>query len=205
MTISASYGAGGSVVGPAVAAKLGVEFLDRPLTAAQTQRVGEAPGEGATEEERTEGFLERVLSSFARMPEAFGPGTLAPSVVTRDETIRHRAEERLTEFRDGPGGVVLGWGGTAILTGAYHVRLDGPREERVRRAMTIEGLDERAARRRLDDTDRVRAAYMRRLYGVDVRDPALYHLTIDSTAIPLDATVDLVAAAATAFFAVRIP
>ena len=39
---------------------------------------------------------------------------------------------------------------------------------------------------------------MRRLYRTDPADPSLYHLVIDSTAIPLDAVVELILAAARA-------
>jgi cytidylate kinase len=197
VTISASYGAGGSVVGPAVADRLDVEFLDRPLTAAETQQVGDAAGEGATEDERTEGILERLLSGFAQLSEVFNPDL----VVTRDQRVRQRAEERLHAFEAESGGVVLGWGSALILPNAFHVRLDGPIEARLRQAMKIERLlDKETARRRQYETDRIRTNYMRRLYGVDVRDPCLYHLVIDSTAIPLAAAVDLIANATKAFF-----
>jgi cytidylate kinase len=37
---------------------------------------------------------------------------------------------------------------------------------------------------------------MRQFYGVDVRDPRLYHLVIDSTSIELDACVELIVRAA---------
>ena len=37
---------------------------------------------------------------------------------------------------------------------------------------------------------------MRRAYGVDGGDPALYHLALDSTALGLDACVELIVTAA---------
>ena len=37
---------------------------------------------------------------------------------------------------------------------------------------------------------------MRHFYHADPRDPGLYHLTIDATAIPLDAVVELIERAA---------
>ena len=37
---------------------------------------------------------------------------------------------------------------------------------------------------------------MQHFYRVDARDPSLYHLVIDSTAIPLDTVVELICIAA---------
>ena len=48
------------------------------------------------------------------------------------------------------------------------------------------------------ETDRAREAYVQQFYGVDARDAALYHLVIDSTALALDACVELIALAAAA-------
>jgi cytidylate kinase len=39
---------------------------------------------------------------------------------------------------------------------------------------------------------------VRHFYHVDARDPALYHLVIDSTAIPLGACADIIVEAAQA-------
>ena len=50
--------------------------------------------------------------------------------------------------------------------------------------------------KRLDETDRAREAYVRHFYHADPHDPALYHLTIDSTAIPLETVVDVIERAA---------
>ena len=50
--------------------------------------------------------------------------------------------------------------------------------------------------RRLED--RARIEYVRRAYGVDGMDPALYHLMLDSTALSLDACVELIVAASQA-------
>ena len=40
VTVAALYGAGGSVVGPRVAERLGVEFLDRAIPASVARRMG---------------------------------------------------------------------------------------------------------------------------------------------------------------------
>ena len=46
--------------------------------------------------------------------------------------------------------------------------------------------------------DDARHAYVHHVYRCDARDSKHYHLVIDSTAIPLDACVELIAGAATA-------
>jgi hypothetical protein len=50
--------------------------------------------------------------------------------------------------------------------------------------------------RRLAETDRARSLYLRRFYDRDSRDPALYHLMLDSTVVPLAVCTDLIATAA---------
>jgi hypothetical protein len=62
----------------------------------------------------------------------------------------------------------------------------------------ISGLDRKTAERALHHTDRAHAEYARTCYGVSLDDPALFHVMIDSTLIPLDACVELIATGATA-------
>ena len=65
----------------------------------------------------------------------------------------------------------------------------------------MDGIDLKEAERRLKQNDTAREGYVRHYYGVDASDPRLYHLVVDSTAIPLDACVQLVADAARALSA----
>jgi hypothetical protein len=192
VTLSASYGAGGSVIGPELARLLRAGFLDRAV------RAGEAPAEAAAEEERAQGLIARILSSFARMPDAFGPS--AP-LGDADATLREETESHIRSFlADHEAAVVLGWGATLVVPEAFRVRLRGPAEARVLRALGIEGIERAEAERRMAHTDRVRSAYVRRLYDRDWDDPALYHLVLDSTVIDTGSCARLLASAAEAFW-----
>jgi cytidylate kinase len=62
--------------------------------------------------------------------------------------------------------------------------------------MRIQGVDRDTAKERMRQTDRARDAYVRHFYGADPKDTSLFHLIVDSTAISLDACVDLIARAA---------
>ena len=118
-----------------------------------------------------------------------------------EEQVRNEVESSIRALADSTGGVVLGRGGMAVLAdrpGTFHVRLQGPKRRRIRQAMQREGIDEAKAARRLRETDRARALYLRRFYDCDADDPTHYHLIIDSTVVPVATCADLIAWAATA-------
>ena len=90
--------------------------------------------------------------------------------------------------------MILGRAAAVVLgkDRGLHVRLDGPAERRIAQGAVIGGISEQQARERLQAADKARTAYVRRLYRTDPADPSLYHLVIDSTAIPLDAVTELI-------------
>jgi cytidylate kinase len=67
--------------------------------------------------------------------------------------------------------------------------------------MAIGGrLSEADARRQLEQTDRIRSLYWRRLYKRDIADSDYYHLIIDSTVLDLGVVRDLIITGARAFW-----
>ena len=117
--------------------------------------------------------------------------------VLAGEDYRRETEHLIIEHAAG-GAVILGRAGAVILrgrSGALHVRLDGPPARRVAQAMALEGFSKSDAERLRRDGDRAREAYVRHFYGCDARDPSLYHLVIDSTALAPDRVVDVIEAA----------
>lgn len=205
ITVSATYGAGGSVIAPRLAAEMGLPFVDRLITADASEDAARQARsqEGLVQGEQESTPTGRFLSYFARaatVGAVIGPD---PDLMD-DDDIRSRAEEALQGLASGAGGVVLGRAGAIVLASrplAYHVRLDGPVERRVAWAAPFEQLDLEAARRRQAETDRARTSYVKRLYRKDPADPSLYHLVVDPTVIGTDAAVEVIQVAAAAFFA----
>jgi len=196
ITISASYGAGGSQIGPAVAQRLGVEFLDRAIPARVAERLQVPLDEALAHDESLGDAIGRFVSSFALLPEL--AGALVQSGVLAGEDYRRETERLLREHAAG-GAVILGRAGALVLAdepGALHVRLGGPRERRVAQAMRLRGLEHDDAEAQRKNSDRAREAYVRHFYGRDAKDPTLYHLVIDSTALPHDAVVEAIVACA---------
>jgi cytidylate kinase len=198
VALSATYGAGGNVVGPEVAERLGVPFVDRaiPVQVAEELDVSVDHAE-AHEEEAAESFLDRFLRGFIGTDVGV-PAPVPPETFTAEDFRRATEEVLVRQARTGEG-VILGRAAVVVLReapGVLRVRLDGPVEARVRQAMRIGGADEETARETVRRLDRTQADYARRFYGVDIRDCSLYHLVLDSTVIELDVCAELIVSAA---------
>lgn len=203
LTISATFGAGGTIVGPEVAKRLQLPYLERLITPVVAARHAAIDLEEVLNaEERVEGLWSRVLDAVATMPAIFG--TTMPDTeqhAQAESRLRDRVEATIRQITRDRGGVIVGRGATWILTNnpnVFRVRLDGPRNRRVAQAMRWEGLKRDEAERRLTEVDRARAAYVRRFYGCDVGSPSHYHLVLDSTLVPLEVCAQVITRAASA-------
>jgi len=203
VTVSATYGTGGSVIAPRLAEALELPFIDRFISGdlpamARATRSEEGLAEG--EQESTPAG--RFLSYFARA--ASVGSMMAPDpMIDDDETIRGRSEEALKSVAAGTPGVVLGRAAAVVLASrprAYHVRLDGPAARRIEWATGFEGLDKEGATKRQAETDKARTAFVKRLYRVDPADPSLYHIVLDSTVLGVERATAVLADAARSFF-----
>ena len=202
VTISAGYGAGGSIVAPRVARLLELPLLDRAISvrvAAQLHvSVPEAEG-GAVRRSLTERFFTALAALTA---DVVAVGTdAAPRDLAEppDEAGQFRAQaEAIMRAALASGAVILGRAGAAAFQdepGVLRVRLFGPADARIAQAIRLGDGDQATARQRLAEVDRARAQYVRRLYRAGIDDPDLFHLHIDSTVLPLEACADLIAAA----------
>jgi cytidylate kinase len=194
VTISASYGAGGSWVGPEVAERLGWRFIDRAIPVEVAGRLAVPVAHAEAHDEAAAPRFTRLL---ARLPNT--SGVVVPEATSAE--FCRETERLLIEAADEGDVVVLGRAAAIVLRdrpGALHARLDGPEEARAAQGMRVEAIDEDEARRRLRDSDRARMDYVKHFYRADPRDPRHYHLVLDSTALPLETCVALIVAAARA-------
>lgn len=200
VTVSASYGAGGSEIGPAVAAALGLPFVDRAIPVGVAHKLDVPLDLAEQRDERTDRGLWRAIASMALVPEMSGAGPLAYHTFADEHAFREKTEEVLLELA-AAGAVLLGRAAALVLAGrpdALHVRLDGPVDARVAGTVRRTGRPETEVRRALRSNDAARAAYVRTFYRADPADARHYHLVLDTTAVPWDAAADLVVAAARA-------
>ncbi|MBB4933705.1 cytidylate kinase [Lipingzhangella halophila] len=221
VTISATYGAGGSAIGRSVAERLDVPFVDRAVPNEVAREIGCRLEDVLEHDDRAPAGFDRLLASAAKLPSVTLGSVDASFVGATDADGRLLFDEEFVEHTErvirkvaSIGGVILGRAAAIVLADhehALHVRLDGARERRLAQAATMREAvrDEAPATgddapaqeaaawqpptmRELDDNDRARAAYVRRFYRVNAEDPRHYHLVLDSTAISRETCADLI-------------
>jgi cytidylate kinase len=205
VTISAQYGAGGSRVAPAVAEELGVPFVARAIPVQVARELGVSVDESLAHDDRAErGRVTRWLAGVAQVATlGFSVGSVDAIGVRAGEPSDHafvtHTEDVIRHVAESGGGVILGRAAALVLAEeprALHVRLHGPAGARLRQAAALRGIDEAAAQQEMAETDSARGAYVKRFYQHDPEDPRLYHLSCDSTAIPISAVVAMITTAA---------
>ncbi len=182
VTISHEMGAGGPEIGQQVAERLGYRYVDHELISDAAHRYG---------------LLEEKLSHLDESK---------PSLFERFDAETRRyitvIQTALFEFAEQDRVVLMGRGGQWLLRGISHhlrARVMAPFECRVKRlAAKLAGpMGEKASPRtvmemiRRDDTERT--GRMRYLYEVDLADPALYDLTINTEKLAVATAVELIA------------
>lgn len=202
VTISAIYGAGGSVIGPQLAERLGLPFYDRLIHGVGSPTV-EGLAERLTNEERNQAPPGRIVAGLSSMSGALGLSV--PDVGDLDPlaTLRRQVETSVRRVGTGTGGVVLGRAAAIVLADhptAFHIRLQGPAHRCMAIGMKIEGISAEQAKSFQADTDRTRARFVSRLFDRDAGDARLYHLVIDATALSFSYCVQLIADAAEQFW-----
>src|SRR6266852_9751574 len=178
--ISHQMGAGGPEIGMALAQRLGYRYVNQELLLDAARRYG-------LDEEQLSHHEESKPTLFERF----------------DTETRHHITVLQTtqfEFAEKDDAVLMRGGGQWLLRGVPHalrVRLVAPFEHRVKQwikrttEMTGETPNQRAAADLVRRDDAEKAGRMRYLYEVDVADPTLYELVVNTEKLKYEAVVDI--------------
>jgi len=203
VTISRQYGAGGLSVAPALADALGFRLIDRQITEEAARRMGVDPEMALSRDERAPALVEEIGMALAAGTPQFDVGR---SSEVDDRILAENSRAVMESLGDAGGFVILGRGGQAALKGrpdAFHLSLVGERPDRIRRVARSRGISEKEAAARCDRVDADRAAYVRKFYGVDIRDPLLYDVVLNTTRLGVDGATDVALAAVRRKLALR--
>ena len=185
ITISHEMGAGGPEIGITVAQRLGYRYADHELILDTAQRYG---------------LLEEKLSHLDESK---------PSFFERLDTETHQyitaIQTTLLEFADQDNVVLMGRSGQWLLRGIPHVlrvRVKAPFELRVKRALKKmagqmgEAVNPRTVTDMVRRDDAEKAGRFRYLYELDINDPSLYELVLNTEKVSTETAVELIATAA---------
>jgi cytidylate kinase len=224
ITVSRQLGSTGSYMAAEAASLLGYRYLDREIlqhAAVQAGFPDEAMIEALAYQESVPGFLMRVFEALGRM----SPVPLMPSATLREgqayaealntdlaqelmaERERSTAAERYRDliqqvvqrYAEVGGVIVAGRGGQVILRhrrNALHVRVYASTPMRVRTLVARESISHQEAEAEIRRSDRERARYLQRFFGVAWDDPSLYDLSINADHITLSMGAHLITEAA---------
>jgi cytidylate kinase len=205
LTLSAGYGTGGSQIARALAQRLSYQLMDRAITSAVAEQLNlsvEEAGRGARSRSLAEKFFGPLATMSGAVVGSDEQAAANTALTAGNDQVFRQSAEHIMRAALPNGAVILGRAGAAALHGlpeVLTVRLFGPRQRRAAHAAAVEAVDLDVAEARLTEVDQARARYVRRLYGCDIDDPELYDVQIDSTLIPANSCVEVIATAFRAF------
>jgi CMP/dCMP kinase len=206
VTISRELGAGGDVIGQAVALELGVPYYDKEIIGMTAARLGLSEAMIETQE-GDRSLMHRLIGrTLLREPadaDAGGAGvaSLMDAKGITSDVYRQVMEEVVRELAAGGRAVIAGWGGQIILrrtARVLHVHIGAPPSDRAEHLMRDRSIDRAEATRRIAASDAERAGYVRTEYGVDWREPDLYDLVVNTGRCSGAVAIATIAAAARA-------
>lgn len=203
VTISTQIGSGGRRIARATAEKLRFRYYDWEVISQAASEAGVSPEVLAVATtERSPGFFERMMARLA------GPGTgedvaTAPastrlSMMT-SEDYRQFLEHVVRELGSRGDAVIVNHSGQALLRdfpSVLKVLVTGSQPRRAARLAQAQDISPEAALRTVEDSDRQRADYFKRVYRLDWLSMPNYDLAINTDHISIDLAVDMVTAAA---------
>lgn len=221
ITMSGNLASGAREVGSAVSRLLGIGIVDQHLMVQAAQRCGVPVGTVAEHDERYASFRERLsnlLRTFLERSAAAGADPLTgatglEAVLSRtysdmageteepqlsDSTYIETMAAIIREIAAQGDTIILGRASQMILkdyANALHVLCVASKEARCYRLAEREGIGLEEATKLVSEGDRDRCAFYKKFWRVELEDPKLYDLTLDTEHLGVDQSAEIVAAA----------
>jgi hypothetical protein len=192
-TISAEAGTCGAQVAAELAAAAGVTLYDRKALALAAR----AREPGVTDVDELEARLSGGLGAAALSLAMLTGLACAYEELRLRNALPGLGVSVLAEVARGPA-VIFTPGAFAALrdhTSVIHARLRAPFSSRVSWYQREHVVDRHAAEQAIKHDDHLKRAWVKTLYHVDVDDPRLFTLVVDTSRLPVCRVVDLLLAA----------
>lgn len=203
ITISRMTGAGGHVIAPELAEYLQSHVPTHEAWAVFDQNLVQKVLEDHNLEERfADAMTEEHKSMFADLVESLiGKHPSSWTLVEHTNATILRLATAGNVILVGRGGVVI----TNKLSNVFHVRLVASLEKRIEYGQRVYGLDRNAALNFIRKRDEGRRRYLKDYFDVDVDDPLLYHLIINTDIVRYDEAVRMIGDGVIKRFSLDVP
>jgi CMP/dCMP kinase len=194
ITVSREYGAGGSDLARALGERLRWPVLDRDLVQRVAERLRLDPRAVEAQDEHPPSLFARLSAAMLITPPEL-PLSLDTSSVLSPDAVAEAARAAILAAAETPPLVVVGHGSQALFQErrrTLHVRLVAPLDVRVRRICRRAGCNPAFAAVQARRMDEDRAAYVRRYYHAEWRDPLLYDLQINTARVSAQQAADMI-------------
>lgn len=192
ITIGREYGSGGRQIGKALAEKLGISFYDKEIITLAAKKSGLSDEFIASNEQRTRSGLMHNLAASATYHNGFFSGHYLPL----SENIFIAQAQVIRDIAEKESAVIVGRCADYILEGrenTINVFIHAPIEERVKRIMALHHLDEAAAIKEINTSDKERGNHYFRYTDMKWGKAQNYHVCINSALMGIDKTVEMLA------------
>ena len=173
ITISQDYGSHGYYVAQQIAKKLNLELHD-------DETLREAAIRQGVKDENLDAIKERV------------PGFFDRHMGSKPDVYLDVLQKVVYQVSSDNNGVIVGHGGQVLLRDfgcALHIRIITPAEKRVRYFIEEKGLEEEQAREIVSTKDEEARDFFRYAFKMDINDPMLYDLVINTDKISIDTAI----------------
>ncbi len=195
VTLGRQLGCGGSYLGQCIADALQIRCLDREIVSKAAEHLQVDEADLTHREERGVSFWERMLRGIATgPPEAVYQAPVTLSVTDRD--LLAAETKVMEEIAAGEDCVIVGRLAAFVLPphpGLVKIFLHAPEPFRVARLVAnAAAATEAEARTLLARSDENRRQYIRQMIGKEEYDARYYHLSLDTSTLPLPEIADLI-------------
>jgi hypothetical protein len=181
-----------------VAEQLGFRYLDDEIVLRAAELAGVSAAEVA-QSEHSQPLVSRVLASLATVPTASEGGYVAVQPIPTPQSYTHLIEHVVRETATGGSVVIVAHGASHALGGqpaVLRVFITASPDTRATRLASESGLDERSALKAVEASDKERARYLDRFYGVKHELPVQYDLTLNTDGVDPETAAALIVQAA---------
>jgi cytidylate kinase len=195
VTISRQFGAGGRTLGERLCERFKFRLVDE-IVIDELARKAKVSGDWLTAMEK-----EASNTLLGLIADIVSSGVLYKHPAAPDEEFERKKyvaflTHIMTSMANEGGYVLLGRGAQLVLRShpkAFHIFLVAEYEDRVKFMVGRYNLSRPEAEKIIKEKERQRAAVASKIFGVDIDNPRLYHIVLNTSRVPFDGGVEAVA------------